>query len=204
MRPGEQQPHSQFPVVPPRQVDVPFTPGESAVHRGWIEGVAGIGQPLFVAGHLEFALRLAVADGVQAGADAIYIGAPAFGARQAAGNSLEDLAAVVNYVHTYGVQVLVTVNTLLREEEYPEALKMIYSLYEIGVDALIIQDLHLLDFDLPPIRLHASTQCDNQTQQQAISKHQSRFRINAIGSLTLTSSPSCAGLPLLPLPSVGG
>ena len=102
---------------------------------------------------------------IQAGADAIYIGAPAFGARQAAGNSLEDLAAVVNYAHTYGVQVLVTVNTLLREEEYPEALKMIYSLYEIGVDALIIQDLHLLDFDLPPIRLHASTQCDNRTPE---------------------------------------
>ena len=102
---------------------------------------------------------------IQAGADAIYIGAPAFGARQAAGNSIEDLAEVVRYAHTYGVQVLVTVNTLLREEEYPEALIMIRSLYEIGVDALIIQDLHLLDFDLPPIRLHASTQCDNRTPE---------------------------------------
>ena len=104
---------------------------------------------------------------IAAGADAIYIGAPAFGARQAAGNSIEDLAEVVRYAHTYGVQVLVTVNTLLREEEYPEALKMIHSLYETGVDALIIQDLHLLDFDLPPIRLHASTQCDNRTPEQA-------------------------------------
>ncbi|MBO7457349.1 MAG: U32 family peptidase, partial [Paludibacteraceae bacterium] len=102
---------------------------------------------------------------IQAGADAIYIGAPAFGARQAAGNSIEDLAEVVRYAHTFGVQVLVTVNTLLREEEYPEALTMIRSLYEIGVDALIIQDLHLLDFDLPPIRLHASTQCDNRTPE---------------------------------------
>jgi len=102
---------------------------------------------------------------IQAGADAIYIGAPAFGARQAAGNSLEDLAEVVQYAHTYGVQVLVTLNTLLHEEEYPQAVQMAHDLYRIGVDALIIQDLHLLDFDLPPIRLHASTQCDNRTPE---------------------------------------
>ena len=103
---------------------------------------------------------------IQAGADAIYIGAPAFGARQAAGNSIEDLAEVVRYAHTYGVQVLVTVNTLLHDDEYPQAVQMIHDLYRIGVDALIIQDLHLLDFDLPPIRLHASTQCDNRTPEQ--------------------------------------
>ena len=103
---------------------------------------------------------------IQAGADAIYIGAPAFGARQSAGNSIEDLAEVVRYAHTYGVQVLVTVNTLLREDEYPQAVSMVHDLYKIGVDALIIQDLHLLDFDLPPIRLHASTQCDNRTPEQ--------------------------------------
>ena len=102
---------------------------------------------------------------IQAGADAIYIGAPAFGARQAAGNSLEDLAQVVRYAHTYGVQVLVTLNTLLHEDEYPKAVEMAHALYEIGVDALIIQDLHLLDLDLPPIRLHASTQCDNRTPE---------------------------------------
>ena len=103
---------------------------------------------------------------IQAGADAIYIGAPAFGAREKAGNSIEDLTEVVRYAHTYGVQVLVTVNTLLHEDEYPQAVKMIEDLYLIGVDALIIQDLHLLDFDLPPIRLHASTQCDNRTPEQ--------------------------------------
>ena len=103
---------------------------------------------------------------IQAGADAIYIGPPAFGARQAAGNSIDDLSEVVNYAHTYGVQVLVTLNTLLHDDEYPEALQMIQDLYHIGVDALIIQDLHLLDFDLPPIRLHASTQCDNRTPEQ--------------------------------------
>ena len=102
---------------------------------------------------------------IQSGADAIYIGAPAFGARQAAGNSIEDLAEVVRYAHTYGVQVLVTVNTLLHDDEYPQAVSMIHELYCIGVDALIIQDLHLLDLDLPPIRLHASTQCDNRTPE---------------------------------------
>ena len=103
---------------------------------------------------------------IQAGADAIYIGAPAFGARQAAGNSLEDLAEVVSYAHMYGVQVLVTLNTLLHDDEYAQAVALAHALYKIGVDALIIQDLHLLDFDLPPIRLHASTQCDNRTPEQ--------------------------------------
>ena len=89
-----------------------------------------------------------------------------FGARQAAGNSIEDLTEVVNYAHTYGVQVLVTLNTLLHEDEYPQAVSLAHALYNIGVDALIIQDLHLLDFNLPPIRLHASTQCDNRTPEQ--------------------------------------
>ena len=73
---------------------------------------------------------------------------------------------MVRYAHTYGVQVLVTLNTLLHDDEYPHALALAHALYKIGVDALIIQDLHLLDFDLPPIRLHASTQCDNRTPEQ--------------------------------------
>jgi putative protease len=102
---------------------------------------------------------------IQAGADAIYIGPPAYGARQAAGNSLEDLTEVVRYAHTYGVQVLVTLNTLLHDDEYADAVSLAHAIYKIGVDALIIQDLHLLDFDLPPIRLHASTQCDNRTPE---------------------------------------
>lgn len=75
------------------------------------------------------------------------------------------MAEVVRYAHLYGVQVLVTLNTLLHDDEYPQAVAMTHALYEIGVDALIIQDLHLLDFDLPPIRLHASTQCDNRTPE---------------------------------------
>ena len=113
---------------------------------------------------------------IQAGADAVYIGAPRFGARQAAGNSLDDLQALVAYAHTYGVQVLVTLNTLLHEEEYAEAVEMAWALYEVGVDALIIQDLHLLTFSLPPIRLHASTQCDNRTAEQVIRLQELGFR----------------------------
>ncbi|MCQ2346133.1 MAG: U32 family peptidase [Paludibacteraceae bacterium] len=98
---------------------------------------------------------------IQAGADAVYIGPPKFGARQAAGNSIEDLKELVNYAHKYGVEVLVTLNTLMTAEERKEAAQMAAELYQIGVDALIIQDLRLLEEDLPPIRLHASTQCDN-------------------------------------------
>lgn len=103
---------------------------------------------------------------IEAGADAIYIGAPKFGARQAAGNSIDDLAEVVQYAHRYGVQVLVTLNTLLTDEERKEAVAIAQELYRIGVDALIIQDLKLLKENLPPIRLHASTQCDNRTPEQ--------------------------------------
>lgn len=100
---------------------------------------------------------------IQAGADAVYIGAPKFGARQAAGNSMEDLAALVAYARPYGVQVLVTLNTLMDADERREAAAMAHELYHMGVYALIIQDLRLLEENLPPIRLHASTQCDNRT-----------------------------------------
>lgn len=103
---------------------------------------------------------------IQAGADAVYIGAPEFGARQAAGNSVEDIATLVKYARRFEAQVLVTLNTLLHEDEYPRACALARDLYKVGVDALIIQDLRLLDYDLPPIRLHASTQCDNRTPEQ--------------------------------------
>lgn len=113
---------------------------------------------------------------IQAGADAVYIGAPEFGARQAAGNTLEDIAALVEYAHRFGVQVLVTLNTLLHEHEYPRACALAHELYNIGVDALIIQDLKLLDYDMPPIRMHASTQCDNRTAEQVIRLQELGFR----------------------------
>ena len=113
---------------------------------------------------------------IQAGADAVYIGAPEFGARQAAGNSLNDIAELVQYAHRFGAQVLVTLNTLLHDDEYPRACALAHELYKVGVDALIIQDLHLLDYDLPPIRLHASTQCDNRTPEQVLYLQQLGFR----------------------------
>lgn len=106
----------------------------------------------------------------------MYIGAPEFGARQAAGNSLEDIAQLVKYAHRFGAQVLVTLNTLLHDDEYPRACALAHELYKVDVDALIIQDLHLLDYDLPPIRLHASTQCDNRTPEQVLYLQQLGFR----------------------------
>ena len=113
---------------------------------------------------------------IDAGADAVYIGAPEFGARQAASNSIEDITALVKYAHRFGAQVLVTLNTLLYEHEYSRACALAHDLYKVGVDALIIQDLNLLNYDLPPIRLHASTQCDNRTAEQVIHLQQLGFR----------------------------
>lgn len=100
---------------------------------------------------------------VDHGADAVYIGAPRFGARAAAINSLEDIAALVAYAHLYNVRIYVTVNTILKEEELEETEKMIWELYKVGVDALIIQDMGIMELNLPPIPLHASTQMDNRT-----------------------------------------
>lgn len=113
---------------------------------------------------------------IDAGADAVYIGAPEFGARQAASNSIEDIAALVKYAHRFGAQVLVTLNTLLHNDEFPRACALAHDLYKVGVDALIIQDLNLLNYDLPPIRLHASTQCDNRTPEQVLHLQQLGFR----------------------------
>ena len=89
---------------------------------------------------------------IQAGADAVYIGPPAFGARQAAGNSIEDIASLVQYAKPFGVQVMVTLNTLLKEDEISEAVRLAWQVYEAGADAILIQDLRLLKEKLPPIR----------------------------------------------------
>ena len=106
---------------------------------------------------------------IQAGADAVYIGAPKFGARAAAGNTVEDIARLVNYAHAFGVEVHVTLNTLLHDDEYEEAFRLAVQLHQIGIDALIVQDLTLaqaLLTSLPDLTLHASTQCDNRTVEQ--------------------------------------
>lgn len=111
---------------------------------------------------------------IQAGADAIYIGAPKFGARQAAGNSVEEIQRLVDYARPFDVKVLVTLNTLLYEHERAEALDIAHRMVEIGVSALIVQDPWLMHelLSSPPGRIegdfaiHASTQCDNRSIEQ--------------------------------------
>lgn len=100
------------------------------------------------------------------GADAVYIGAPKFGARAAAVNSLEDIAALVEYAHLYNARIYVTVNTILKDEELQETEKMIWALFRAGVDALIVQDMGITGLNLPPIPLHANTQMDNRTVEK--------------------------------------
>lgn len=98
---------------------------------------------------------------INAGADAVYIGAPQFGARTNATNSVEDIADMVRYAHLFKAKVFVVINTILYDEELATCQKLIHELYKIGVDALIIQDMVILEMDLPPIVIHASTQANN-------------------------------------------
>lgn len=98
---------------------------------------------------------------INSGADALYIGAPQFGARSNATNSIEDIAELVKYAHLFNAQVFVVINTILYDNELETCRKLIWDLYEIKVDALIIQDMAIFEMDLPPIVLHASTQSNN-------------------------------------------
>lgn len=111
-------------------------------------------------------------EAIRHGADAVYIGAPRFGARAAAGNSVDDIARLVEFAHLYKAKVYVTVNTIIYDNELESVEKLIWQLWEVHVDALIIQDLHILSLNLPPIPLHASTQMDNRTAEkvEALSK----------------------------------
>ncbi|MBK9044489.1 MAG: U32 family peptidase [Saprospiraceae bacterium] len=102
---------------------------------------------------------------INAGADAVYIGAPQFGARTNATNSLDDIASMVQYAHLFKAQVFVVVNTILYDNELETCRKLIWQLYETGVDAIIIQDMGILEMKLPPIVLHASTQANNRDPQ---------------------------------------
>jgi 23S rRNA 5-hydroxycytidine C2501 synthase len=106
-------------------------------------------------------------EAVNHGADAVYIGGPAFGARDKAGNSLAEIERLVRHAHRYGARIFVTHNTILRDDELPAARQLAWDLWRIGVDALIVQDMGLLMLDLPPIQLHASTQTDIRTPEKA-------------------------------------
>ncbi len=105
-------------------------------------------------------------EAIRHGADAVYIGAPAFGARAAVGNSTEEIKRLVDFAHLYGVRVNVALNTILTDDELPHARDIISEMYDMGVDAIIVQDYGLLTDTLPPIPLHASTQMDNMSVER--------------------------------------
>jgi putative protease len=115
-------------------------------------------------------------EAIKHGADAVYIGAPKFSARAAAGNSLDDIKQLVEFAHIYNARVYVAVNTILRDEELKETEKLIHELYNIGVDALIVQDMGITRLNLPPIPLHASTQMDNRTPERVKFLSEAGFR----------------------------
>lgn len=113
---------------------------------------------------------------IDSGADAVYIGAPRFGAREQASNTLEDIAALVAHAHTYWAKVYVTLNTLLRDDELTPALQLARQLADLGVDGLIVQDAGLLELDLPPLPLIASTQMHNTTPEKVAFLEQVGFQ----------------------------
>lgn len=101
------------------------------------------------------------------GADAVYIGGPSFGARHNAINTVSEIAGLVEFAHRYRARIYVTLNTILHDAELEAARILIHEFHDAGVDALIVQDMGLLELDLPPIDLHASTQCDIRTPEKA-------------------------------------
>ena len=105
-------------------------------------------------------------EAIRHGADAVYIGGPAFGARATAGNSVEDIARLCAFAHKYYAQVFVALNTILMDDELETAEKLIWDVYNAGADALIVQDMGVLQLNLPPIALHASTQMDNRNPEK--------------------------------------
>ena len=115
------------------------------------------------------------------GADAVYIGGPDFGAREKASNSIEDIERLCRHAALFDAKVYVTLNTLLYENELERARQLAFDCWNVGVDALIIQDMQLLQLDLPPIPLHASTQCDNLTVEKVQQLEQLGFSQVVLG-----------------------
>ena len=106
-------------------------------------------------------------EAINHGADAVYIGGPAFGARDKAGNALADLERLAKHAHRYGARIFLTLNTILRDDELEGARRLAWDAWNIGIDALIVQDMGLLELELPPLQLHASTQADIRTPEKA-------------------------------------
>ncbi|NDY90592.1 peptidase U32 family protein [Ideonella livida] len=114
-------------------------------------------------------------EAINHGADAVYIGGPGFGARASAGNSVADIDRLCRHAHRFGAKIFVTLNTILRDDELEPARQMAWDVHRAGADALIVQDMGLLAMDLPPLQLHASTQCDIRTLEKARFLAQSGF-----------------------------
>lgn len=134
------------------------------------------------------------------GADAVYIGASHHGARYAASNTIDDVRRVVEYAHQFNARVYVTVNTLIYDNELSEVNSLVWDLYRIGVDALIVQDMALLEMELPPIALHASTQCDIRTPARARFLQDAGFtQLVLARELTLTEIESIRAVTTVPL-----
>ncbi len=113
---------------------------------------------------------------VNHGADAVYIGASDYGARRSAANSVSDIEQLVKYAHRYHARIYVTLNTILRDEELEPVRRLAWQLYDAGVDAFIVQDMALLEMDMPPVPLHASTQMDNRTAEKVLFLEKCGFR----------------------------
>ncbi|MBQ9585196.1 MAG: U32 family peptidase [Muribaculaceae bacterium] len=114
-------------------------------------------------------------EAIKHGADAVYIGATAFGARSQAGNDIDNIKRLVDFAHQYEARIYCTVNTIVYDHELKDVERMVQRLYRSGVDAIIVQDMALLRLDLPPIALHASTQCDLRTTEKAMFLEQMGF-----------------------------
>lgn len=139
-------------------------------------------------------------EAVNHGADAVYIGAPKFGARSAAGNTVDDIRQLCEYAHRFRVKVYVALNTILKDDELAEAETIIRQLYESGVDALIVQDMGITQLNLPPIPLHASTQTDNRTVERVRFLQNSGFsQVVLARELSLNEIHTIAGQTSVPL-----
>ncbi len=123
---------------------------------------------------------------INSGADAVYIGAPKFGARAAAGNSIEEIGRLANYAHRYHARVYAALNTIVYDHELDEVRRIIYQLVDAGIDALIIQDMGIPEMDIPPIALHASTQVNNYAPENILFLEKAGFtRVILARELTL-------------------
>ena len=133
------------------------------------------------------------------GADAVYIGGPDFGAREKASNSIQDIERLCRHAALFDAKVYVTLNTLLYERELERASKMAYDCWNAGVDALIVQDMQLLNLDLPPIPLHASTQCDNLNWSFSCMAHSASATAGGAisASISVTAAPIVVPVPSL-------